>query len=118
MTYRDNRHPLQRYEQNLILQNHATRLDQIKNTNGSSLTKRYKRKGEQSNLNRKIVIQKAKASEFKLRQQQENIAKDNELLLRKLVEISSGKRSSIPHNQHGGPRITMSNNKISIYPGR
>ena len=40
-------------------------------------------------------MQKAKASEYKIRQQQEHIAKDNELLLKKLVEISSGRRSTI-----------------------
>ena len=35
--------------------------------NASQLTKRYKRKGEQNDLNKKIIIQKAKANEFKMR---------------------------------------------------
>ena len=56
------------------------------------------RKGEVTDLSKKIVIQKAKANEQRLRRQQEDIAKDNELLLKKLVEISSG-RGTMSHNQ-------------------
>jgi len=37
---------------------------------------------------------------FKSRREQEMIARENEVLLKKLVEISTGKRSSIP-----GPKL-------------
>jgi len=37
---------------------------------------------------------------YKARKDQEAIARENELLLKKLVEISTGKRSSIP-----GPKL-------------
>jgi hypothetical protein len=52
---------------------------------------------------------------FKARREQEMIAKENEVLLKKLVEISTGKRSSIP-----GPKFKaqLSNKPISIYPGQ
>lgn len=111
--YRDTTNPVERFEQNRSLAKHYERLHMIKERpaiDNKEVNTRVKKIYESKN-------NRIKSSEWSNQHKQRVITNENMVLLKKLVDISVGKRSMLPQAAQGR-KLTERAARINIYPGQ